>query len=328
MQFKTLLSAALVVASTVAQETYGDHHAGGGLADLLSSQPDLSTLAGLISGFPDLVKTLNEAKDITIFAPSNKAFEALDSTGKLAELTKDKELVEALLTYHVVHGVFEAKDFKATPQFPHTFLADKPSYTRVTAGQVVELQLKAGAAIVISGEQKVAKVTQADIKFGGGVIHVVGSVLSIPPKPSVALAHANFESLLESIKATGLTETIDEGTDLTIFAPTNAAFRDLGTSLNGLSKDEIANILKYHVIVGKIGYSSELVNGSFPTLQGASVTITTTGGKVYVNAAEVVIPDLLVSNGVVHAISSVLDPKNPGAPPCPPKIKARRRRRA
>ncbi|KAF2766941.1 beta-Ig-H3/fasciclin, partial [Teratosphaeria nubilosa] len=308
MHFKTLLSAALAVAGTFAQRDYGDGQ-GGGLAGLLSSQPDLSVLKDLISGFPDLLKTLNEAKDITIFAPCNKAFALLNSTGQLATLVKNEDYVKALLTYHVVHDVYEAKDFKTTPQFPKTFLVDQPTYTRVSGGQVVELKLKGSTAVVISGGLRMAKVVKADIHFGGGVIHVIGSLLSIPAKPSVTVARAQLSALADSLKVTGLVETLDTACDLTIFAPDNAAFRDLGTSLNGLSNDQIADILKYHVIVGTIGYSSILTNASFPTLLGPPVTITVrANGKVFVNAAEVVIPDILVSNGVAHVIGSVLDP--------------------
>lgn len=54
---------------------------------------------------------------------------------------------------------------------------------------------------------------------------------------------------------------------------------------------------------GKVAYSSTLKNGeTLTTTTGDTVTITISGGNVFVNNAKVVIPDLLVSNGVVHVI--------------------------
>lgn len=56
---------------------------------------------------------------------------------------------------------------------------------------------------------------------------------------------------------------------------------------------------------GAVGYSSGLKNGTkLPTVNGAEVTITINNGNVFVNGAKVIIPDVLVSNGVVHVIDA------------------------
>merc|ERR1712157_557758 len=75
--------------------------------------------------------------------------------------------------------------------------------------------------------------------------------------------------------------------DLTIFAPSNAAFQDIGTLTGNLTMDQLANILSYHVIEGTVAYSSDLSNTSLTTLQGDDVEITIANGSVMVNNATV-----------------------------------------
>lgn len=77
-------------------------------------------------------------------------------------------------------------------------------------------------------------------------------------------------------------------------------------------------MLGYHVINGTVAYSSTLTNGtSVPTLAGPNVTITISDDDVFVNSAKVVIPDVLVANGVVHVIDGVLNPNATAAAPNP-----------
>lgn len=64
------------------------------------------------------------------------------------------------------------------------------------------------------------------------------------------------------------------------------------------------------MVPGVVGYSSLLSNTTLTTLQGNNVTISIIDGSVYVNSAKVVVPDVLVANGVVHVIDNVLNPTN------------------
>jgi hypothetical protein len=104
---------------------------------------------------------------------------------------------------------------------------------------------------------------------------------------------------------------------VTIFAPSNAAFQAIGSAVGTLSAAQLAQILEYHVINGTVGYSSSLTNSTLTTLSGGSVTITVENGTVYVNSARVIVPDVLVANGVVHVIDGVLNPNNTAATPNP-----------
>jgi hypothetical protein len=94
---------------------------------------------------------------------------------------------------------------------------------------------------------------------------------------------------------------------LTIFAPNNAAFQNISSALGNLTAEQAATILQYHVIAGTIAYSSTLANGSVPTLGGGNITITVDDdGAVFINRARVVVADVLIANGVLHILDSVL----------------------
>lgn len=94
--------------------------------------------------------------------------------------------------------------------------------------------------------------------------------------------------------------------DVTIFAPSNEAFRAIGSATSQLTVQQLSSILTYHIINGTVGYStlltSGLANESFPTLNGGQVNVLVEDGKVFINSAQVTITDIVVSNGVMHVI--------------------------
>jgi uncharacterized surface protein with fasciclin (FAS1) repeats len=94
---------------------------------------------------------------------------------------------------------------------------------------------------------------------------------------------------------------VDGLKDITVFAPTNAAFAAIANVT--LSKEQLTEVLEYHVIAGTVAYSTLLTNGEkVATAEGDDVTITLANGTVLVNDAKVVEADVLISNGVVHVI--------------------------
>ena len=95
-------------------------------------------------------------------------------------------------------------------------------------------------------------------------------------------------------------------------APTNAAFDALpkGTLDNLLLPENIGtltDVLKYHVVAAN-ALSSSLSCGDIETLNGDSVEVVVSDAGVMVNDANVVIPDIIASNGIIHVIDSVLIP--------------------
>ena len=140
------------------------------------------------------------------------------------------------------------------------------------------------------------------------MIHVIDGLLTLPPNVSVIAQEAGLSAFLGAVNATNLTEAVNTTPDLTIFAPNNGAFEDISSALGNLTAEQAAEILQYHVINGTVAYSSTLANGTVPTLGGGNITITIVDGEVFVNRARVITADILLANGVLHVLDSVLSP--------------------
>ncbi len=142
----------------------------------------------------------------------------------------------------------------------------------------------------------------------------------------VAAANADFSTLVTAVKAAELVETLSGTGPFTVFAPNNAAFAKLPAgTLDGLlkpeNKDKLKAILTYHVVAGKFEAAAviEAINKnngkySVPTVQGDTIVLSLKDGKVILTDAKggtstVVLADVAASNGVIHAIDSVVMPK-------------------
>jgi uncharacterized surface protein with fasciclin (FAS1) repeats len=191
-----------------------------------------------------------------------------------------------------------------TSAFVPTLLTN-PLFANVTGGQVVSAKTANGGVSIFSGLLMNSTVTTADVNFTGGVIHIIDTVLTLPETTSKTALAAGLTSLTGALNATNLVNTVDTTKDVTIFAPNNAAFQAIGSGLANLTTEQISSVLTYHVVAGTVGYSSSLINGtSLKTANGANLTITIADGKVFVNGARVITPDVLVANGVVHVIDA------------------------
>jgi uncharacterized surface protein with fasciclin (FAS1) repeats len=301
MQVKTLALAAL--ASSAAAQS---------LTEALSSQPSLSNLTTYLGLFPDLVSTLSAASNITLLAPNNDAFTAILSTGEVS--INDTALIQALFSYHVLQGTHT--NFTTIPEFIPTLLT-QPAFTNVTGGQVVEAVRKHNTTYFYSALRQKSTAVNKTIKFTGGAIHIIDTFLTLPQNISTTAVAANLTAVVGALHAADLATTLDSLTDVTVFAPSNAAFQAIGSALAGLSTKDLTSILEYHVINGTVAYSTTLTNMTIPTLQGGNVTIEVVDGAVFVNSARVIIPDVLVANGVVHVIDAVLNPNNTTQAPNP-----------
>ncbi|PHN07862.1 fasciclin domain-containing protein [Flavilitoribacter nigricans] len=141
----------------------------------------------------------------------------------------------------------------------------------------------------------------------------------------IASDNGNFTTLVAAVQAAELVETLKSNGPFTVFAPVDAAFEKLpaGTVaglLNPESKEALTSILTYHVVSGE--YTAKDVidainknNGSFmiPTVQEGTLTATLENGKVVLtdkkgNKSTVVMTDVEASNGVIHAIDTVVMP--------------------
>jgi uncharacterized surface protein with fasciclin (FAS1) repeats len=134
-------------------------------------------------------------------------------------------------------------------------------------------------------------------------------------KNLLALAESNpsFTTLTKALKAAGLTGALQGKDNLTIFAPTDAAFAKLPADalqelLKPANKEVLLKILSYHVVPGKV-LSSDLKSGEVKSLEGGTINVKVDPATgVTVNDAKVTQADITASNGVIHAIDQVILP--------------------
>ncbi|MEI2745707.1 MAG: fasciclin domain-containing protein [Ottowia sp.] len=137
----------------------------------------------------------------------------------------------------------------------------------------------------------------------------------------VALADPRFSTLVAAVKAAGLVETLSGPGPFTVLAPTDEAFRALpaGTVETLLKPENVAQlaaILSYHVLPGRVT-AADLARGTpMKTVLGPTVTARFDGGRLLLGSAPVLATDVDASNGVVHVIGAVLLP--PAAPAAAP----------
>jgi len=127
-----------------------------------------------------------------------------------------------------------------------------------------------------------------------------------------AVSAGSFETLVTAVKAADLVTTLKSTGPFTVFAPTDDAFAKLpsGTIENLLKNpDQLAAILKYHVVPGRVMAADVVKLSSAKTALGQTLAVNATNG-VKINNANVIKTDIETSNGVIHVIDTVLLPKN------------------
>jgi transforming growth factor-beta-induced protein len=137
-----------------------------------------------------------------------------------------------------------------------------------------------------------------------------------PDIVDTAIAAGDFEMLAAALQSADLVDTLRGEGPFTVFAPTDAAFAAFEQEnpgvLEGLSKEELAQVLTYHVVAGLAG-SQDLVDaGAVATVSGAPVLFDLSDGAVVKGGegtmANVTTADIEASNGVIHVIDAVILP--------------------
>lgn len=153
--------------------------------------------------------------------------------------------------------------------------------------------------------------------LGAAAVTIALSLSALPAKAKdivdTAVSAGQFTTLVAAVKAAGLVDTLKGAGPFTVFAPTDAAFAKLpaGTVeslLKPENKAKLVSILTYHVVPGKVmagDIAGKKMNVA--TVEGASIMVDATKG-VMINDAHVVAADVPASNGVIHAIDTVIMP--------------------
>jgi len=256
-----------------------------------------------------LVDTLKGAGPFTVFAPTDEAFAKLPA-GTVENLLKPENLetLKNVLLYHVVSGNVMAADVVT--------LDGKTADT--VAGSAVNISVKDGKVFLNENVQVII----TDIVTSNGVIHVIDTVLLPPAKLAdivdTAVADGRFTTLVAAVQAAGLVDTLKGAGPFTVFAPTDEAFAKLPagtveTLLKPENLETLKNTLLYHVVSGNVMAADVVtLDGKMAdtAFAGNSIKISVKDGKVYLNEnVQVIITDVMTTNGVIHVIDTVLLPE-------------------
>lgn len=282
----------------------------GDIVAVASANSDFSILVEAVAA-AGLVNTLQGAGPFTVFAPTNAAFVALlaelDVTKE--DLLADKALLTAVLTYHVLPGKVESSAVAG--------LLGKAINT--VQGSIFKVDSVEGALKITDGRNRTAGITATDIQASNGVIHVIDQVILPANKTIVETAQSisDFSILVDAVVEAGLVETLNGAEPFTVFAPTNAAFAAALTELGLTAEDLLASpllgdILKYHVVSGRVLKADVPVDTDIPTVLGETETLRISSTFVITDeagrTANITTTDVLASNGVIHVIDRVILP--------------------
>ncbi|MDA8886504.1 fasciclin domain-containing protein [Bacteroidia bacterium] len=280
------------------------------IADIAKGD-DFTTLAAALDR-ADLISTLEGEGPFTVFAPTNEAFDALLTELKIDGLDKvtDDQLTQILLN-HVISGKVTSADLEAG--YVST-LANGPKETKVSL--LVDLT----SGVLLNNR---ANVITPNVDADNGVVHVIDKVLLVPNVVDAAVANPSFSILVQALTDKRLNadfvEILSGEGPFTVFAPTDDAFVALlgsNEEWNGLADIPVGTleaVLKYHVIAGSNITSSEITDGSEQTtFEGSIIKFNTANGVVITDKggreSSVALANVQTSNGVIHAINSVILP--------------------
>jgi transforming growth factor-beta-induced protein len=231
--------------------------------------------------------------------------------------------LDAVLAYHVIGSEVLAS------QLPSNTAPENNAIT--TLGGVFYLSNRGSDGVFINGR---TRVTYTDIMADNGVVHVIDRTL-LPPSQTIAQiatalstasSGAEFTQLVAALGRVPalLTAASAAGSNLTVFAPTDAAFNELYTALgvsgiNDIDINTLTAVLQHHIIsspttaTGRV-FSSDLITGSVPTLNGninisaTAGTVTSGNGTMAAISTNAALVNVLGTNGVIHTINKVLLP--------------------
>ena len=246
----------------------------------------------------ELVETLQGEGPFTVFAPTDQAF--VDAGIDLASLDtpEGKQTLSDILLYHVVSGAVPA--------------ADVAQCGGATAVNGQPLAFTVGGSVMVND----ATVSIADVNTSNGIIHVIDKVLTPTNTPNDIVRTASctgaHTSLVAALIQAELVQTLEGEGPFTVFAPSDQAFADAGIDLASFDsvsgKENLTDILLYHVHAGRFTAADIIDGDTIPMVNGDNATISASPG---INAAAIVTADVFTSNGVIHVIDKVLMPPVP-----------------
>ncbi|MFL2964931.1 MAG: fasciclin domain-containing protein [Candidatus Thalassarchaeaceae archaeon] len=245
----------------------------------------------------ELLTTLQGDGPFTVFAPTDDAFTAAGIDLAALDNEEGKAALTDILLYHVYSGSVAAAD-----------VTDGMTATMVNGDDAT---FTVGDGVMIND----ANVILADVMASNGIIHVIDKVLMPPADifdiPTTAQGTGIHDSLVAAVIQAELLATLQGDGPFTVFAPTDQAFADAGIDLaaldNEAGKAALTDILLYHVVSGSVASSAVTDGMTAAAVNGYDLTFSV-GEGVMVNDANVILADVMATNGIIHVIDKVLMP--------------------
>lgn len=266
--------------------------------------------------------TLNQPGTYTLFAPTDDAFKAFGYTTTAAVSAAPVETLKAVLQYHVLATRLAATSIPVAVNTPQqTLVPNAVLYTsKVSSGTSTA---SSSTTLSVNG----AHVYQPEGLANNGVVYaidrillppVLGNIVTTIQNVQIYYPTASFKLLQAAVAKAGIVSSLTGTTPLTVFAPTDAAFKAVGYDSTTIAKAPVAtltNLLSYHVLNGRV-YTPLITDASsLSTLQGGTITagISTTAltvtGKGNTTPSNIIGPDITATNGVVQIIDRLLLPQ-------------------
>jgi len=270
-----------------------------------------STLVELIAK-AELTETLSGDGPFTVFAPTNEAFDKMDEKTK-EDLMANPEILKKVLLYHVVGSEIKSSDLTQEDVFVSS---SEPAGSKLRINTYMKRFYYDGF-LTVNGK----RISRTDVMASNGVIHFITDVIDVFANDDctkVLKDQGNFNTLLAAIEKAELVETLQSDGPFTILAPTDEAFAEIGEDkLNTIleDKDLLTKILLRHVLPNAKfakGIVWELLDTAgdeqiathvFKNGVTKIVSEDSNGNRL---KAKIVDTDLICSNGVVHAIDTVI----------------------
>jgi len=277
------------------------------IVETAQATPGLSSLVSVLTspGYEPLLEALSGPGTFTVFAPDNDAFAkaGLDIT--------NVEKNTATILMHVLGSVVRSTDLVEV-QFPETLSTDSSRYVNLGpgAGQRLFIEKTRDGSVYIFYSNLRATVQVADVECDNGVVHIIDEVVTLPPVISKNILWSGLNTLSRAVNKAGLANLVDTTAGITLFAPSDNAFRIAGIDVDNTPVDDLVAVLSNHVVTSA-KYSTDIYDGELLTsLGGGTLTLRAAAGshEFYVNNAKVYVDNVLVRNGVAHFIDQVLLP--------------------
>jgi uncharacterized surface protein with fasciclin (FAS1) repeats len=245
----------------------------------------------------------------TLLVPSNEAF------ANLSQNITNMTLVAQTVAYHILNNTYTANGTRVAPNhtIARTILRDSEFSLPGNFSAPVVLARNASNATNFEIVQFNANTTtnvsaQGPTQIANVLVYVIDQVLGLPVSIDQFASEAYSPTLAGEIQDSGILSAIAASPGVTVFAPTSGAFDngpDFGSNITLVTED-FAN----HIINGSVAYSTNFATGNYTSAGGQPFKFASNSSGTYVtvdnSTAKIVQSDIIISNGVVHLIDSVL----------------------